>query len=87
MSFRKSLLTSICVAGALIGANQIARAADSCEAQAKVLSPNIAALTDAATKDKAAKLQEKAIDEAVTEGDEDECLDYLKDLKAILGVK
>ena len=30
---------------------------------------------------------DKAIDEATTEADEEECLDYLKDLKEVLGVK
>ena len=87
MSFRKSLIAAALAAGSMIGISQIAFASDSCEAQTKALSPMIAALTDAATKEKAGKLQKKAIDEATTEADEDECRDYLKDLKAVLGVK
>ena len=87
MTFAKSLMAAAFVAGSMVGVSQIAFAADSCEAQTKALSPVINALTDAATKDKASKLQEKAIDEATTEADEDECMDYLKDLKAVLGVK
>nr|WP_298684775.1 hypothetical protein [uncultured Dongia sp.] len=87
MTFGKSFLAAVFITGSLIGVSQMAFAADSCEMQTKALSPMIDALTDAATKEKASKLQEKAIDEATTEADEDECMDYLKDLKAVLGVK
>ncbi|WP_303979490.1 hypothetical protein [Dongia mobilis] len=87
MRFEKSLIAVTFVASFILAGGGTALAADSCEAQAKALSPTIAALTDAATKEKAGKLQEKAIDEATTEADEEECLDYLKDLKEVLGVK
>lgn len=87
MSFGKSFLAAALVAGGMICISQNAFAADSCEAQAKALSPTVNALTDAATKEKANKLLEKAIDEATNEADEEECLDYLKDLKGLLGVK
>jgi len=87
MLFRKSFLAAVLVAGGVVGIGQNAFAADSCEAQAKALLPTIDALTDAAAKEKASKLLEKAIDEATTEADEEECLDYLKDLKDLLGVK
>lgn len=79
--------TVMLAATLIVGSSQLAFAAESCEAQAKALTPTISALTDAAKKEKASKLQEKAIDEATTEGDEDECLDYLKDLKGLLGVQ
>ena len=87
MRFEKSLLAATLLAALVSIGGGSALAADSCEAQAKSLSSVIAAVTDTATKEKAAKLQEKAIDEATTEADEEECLDYLKDLKEVLGVK
>ncbi|MBK8157831.1 MAG: hypothetical protein IPK59_03220 [Rhodospirillaceae bacterium] len=87
MRFEKSLIATSVLAALVSFGGGSALAADSCEAQAKALSPTIAAVTDAATKEKANKLQEKAIDEATTEADEEECLDYLKDLKEVLGVK
>lgn len=79
--------TVLIAATLIIGSSHLASAADSCEAQAKALTPTISTLTDATKKEKASRLQEKAIDEATTEGDEDECLDYLKDLKGLLGVQ
>lgn len=87
MSFGKSFLAAALVAGGMISLGQNAFAADSCEAQAKALSPTVSALTDTATKEKASMLLAKAIDEATAEADEEECLDYLKDLKGVLGVK
>jgi hypothetical protein len=87
MRFEKSLIAATILAGLVSIGSGTALAADSCEAQAKALSSVISAVTDAATKEKAGKLQEKAIDEATTEADEEECLDYLKDLKEVLGVK
>jgi hypothetical protein len=87
MRFEKSLIAATLLAALVSVGGGSALAADSCEAQAKSLSSVIAAVTDAATKEKAGKLQEKAIDEATTEADEEECLDYLKDLKKVLGVQ
>ena len=87
MTFAKSFFAVTLTVAGLIGTSQLALAADSCEAQAKALSPKVEAVNDADTKKKATSLLEKAIDEATVEADEDECLDYLKDLKEVLGVQ
>ena len=50
MRFEKSLIAVTFVASFILAGGGTALAADSCEAQAKALSPTIAALTDAATK-------------------------------------
>lgn len=87
MRFVKSICAAALLVSLVMGTNQAASAADSCETQAKALSPNVEAVSDADTKSKAGKLLEKAIEEATVEGDEDECLDYLKDLKEVLGIQ
>lgn len=84
---RISLLAAVVLFAGVAGIGSLAKAADSCEMQVKALEPQIAALTDDAKKAKATKLEKKAIDEATEEADEDECLDYLKDLKELLGVQ
>ena len=87
MTFAKLCVAATLILAGSIGAGQPALAADSCEAQVTALASTVAAVTDAATQEKATKLLKKAADEATVEADEDECLDYLKSAKQILGIQ
>ncbi len=86
-----TMLKSLCltaVAGVFLLAGEgAAFAAEDCAAQVQALTPTVEKVADAAVKEKAQKLLENATKEATEEMDEGECLDALKDAKALLGVQ
>jgi hypothetical protein len=87
MTIMKSLCLTAAAGILLLAGEGAAFAAEDCAAQVKALAPAVQNVTNADIKAKAEKLLNTAEKEATEEMDEDECIDALKDAKALLGVQ
>lgn len=87
MTMMKSLCLTAAAGILLLAGEGAAFAAEDCAAQVKALTPAVEKVTDANVKQKAEKLLNTAEKEATEEMDEGECMDALKDAKALLGVQ
>lgn len=86
MTFSRFLAMGAAVAALSFTGAAGASAADSCIDQVKAAASQGDSITDADAKAKFEKLLQKAEKEATEEMDEDECMDALKDAKAVLGM-
>ena len=77
-------LAALLVAGSLATP---AAADDDCAAEITKLKPVAERQSDADTRAEAEKLLQQAHEELVTEGDAEECMDKVADVKDVLGVK